>query len=148
MARSTFMSPLPASRGNIAKGHDAQGRVIAPPRGWQTFPELAASGLWTSGNELGAFVSALIQSYQGKNGFLAQKLATEMMTRVAPSQQGLGPEIAGSGRTFIFFHSGTNDNYRAWIEGYLQAGDGFAIPTNGVIGDKLRMRFALRFRML
>lgn len=44
MQRSTFESPLSASRGNIAKAHDEQGRLIALPRGWQTFPEQAASG--------------------------------------------------------------------------------------------------------
>lgn len=71
MQRSTFESPLSASRGNIAKAHDEQGKLVALPRGWQSFPEQAASGLWTSANELGAMVATLIESYQGRNAFLS-----------------------------------------------------------------------------
>lgn len=139
MKRSTFASPLPASRGNIAKAHDEAGNVVALPRGWQTFPEQAASGLWTNANELGAMVAALIESYRGHNGFLPRGVATQMMSAVSPSPHGLGPELMGSGNGRVFYHSGSNDNYRAWIEGYLQTGDGFVILTNSPNGALLRM---------
>jgi CubicO group peptidase (beta-lactamase class C family) len=139
MTRSTFASPLPASRGNIAKAHDEEGKVVALPRGWQTFPELAASGLWTNANELGAMVAALIESYRGNSGFLPRTLATQMMCAVSPSPHGLGPELMGSGNGRVFYHSGSNDNYRAWIEGYLQTGDGFVILTNSPNGTQLRL---------
>ncbi|HKT28692.1 serine hydrolase domain-containing protein [Dyella sp.] len=139
MQRSTFESPLSASRGNIAKAHDEQGKLIALPRGWQSFPEQAASGLWTSANELGAMVAMLIESYQGHNGFLSRALATQMMSPVSPSPQGLGPELLGSGNGRVFFHSGSNDNYRAWMEGYLETGDGFVILTNSPNGARLRL---------
>lgn len=139
MTRSTFASPLPASRGNIAKAHDEAGKIIALPRGWQTFPEQAASGLWTNANELGAMVATLIESYRGHNRFLPRTLATQMMSAVSPSPQGLGPELLGSGNGRAFFHSGSNDNYRAWMEGYLQTGDGFVILTNSPNGARLRL---------
>ncbi|HEY0661992.1 MAG TPA: serine hydrolase domain-containing protein [Lysobacter sp.] len=137
MPRSTFENPLPATRGNIAKAHDEQGRPTALPRGWETFPELAACGLWTSANELGAFVGALIKSYQGKGDFLPRAIATEMMTEVSPSPHGLGPRVEGAGTTRIFHHGGANDSYHAWIEGYLETGDGFVILTNGAQGYDL-----------
>lgn len=38
-----------------------------------------------------------------------------------------------------FFYSGSNDNYRAWIEGYLQSRDGFVILTNSSNGSLLRL---------
>ncbi len=139
MRRSTFANPLPAALGNIAKAHDDTGTLTALPRGWQTFPELAASGLWTSANELGAFAGALIKSYQGSSSFLPQTIATQMMTEVSPSWHGLGPRLDGVGLTRIFHHGGANDSYRAWIEGYLETGDGFVILTNGNGGGPLML---------
>lgn len=137
MPRSTFENPLPASRGNIAKAHDAQGRLTGAPRGWQTFPQEAAAGLWTTASELGGFAAHLIKSYQGRDAFLSQAMALRMMTEVAPSWHGLGPRLDGAGSARIFHHGGANDGYRAWLEGYLETGDGFVILTNGANGTAL-----------
>ena len=138
MRRSTFENPLPARRGNVAKAHDKEGRLTALPRGWQAFPEQAASGLWTSANELGAFVGALIKSYQGRGNFLPRDMAIRMMTEVSPGARGLGPELSGAGTTRRFFHNGDNDSYHAGFEGYLDSGDGFVILTNGKNSKGLR----------
>ncbi|MGO1069078.1 serine hydrolase domain-containing protein [Lysobacter sp. CA199] len=138
MRRSTFESPLSAARGNIAKAHDAAGALTALPRGWQSFPEQAASGLWTSANDLGAFVAALIRSYRGEAGVLPPGITRQMMSEVAPGTRGLGPYLAGSGSTRRFFHNGDNDSYHAAIEGYPETGYGFAILTNGENGYLLR----------
>lgn len=137
MRRSTFANPLPEATTNVAKAHDRDGAAAALPRGWQSFPERAASGLWTSANELGAFVGALIRSYQGRSDFLPQTVAIQMMTEVWPSVHGLGPRLGGEGAARVFHHGGANDSYRAWIEGYLETGDGFVILTNGSEGDSL-----------
>ena len=137
MQRSTFANPLPATAGNIAKAHDGDGAVTALPRGWQSFPEQAASGLWTSANDLGAFVAALIGSYRDEGQYLPRPVAAQMMTEVAPSWHGLGPRLDGAGATRIFHHGGSNDSYRGWIEGYLESGDGFVILTNGENGGAL-----------
>ena len=137
MHRSTFLNPLPPARGNIARAHDREGAPTALPRGWESFPEQAASGLWTSANELGAFVAALIRSYRGADGLLPQLLVRQMMSEVAPSPHGLGPRLEGAGLTRIFHHGGANESYHAWIEGYLETGDGFVILTNGANGYAL-----------
>lgn len=139
MDRSTFASPMTAAFGNIAKAHDDKGAPAALPRGWESFPEQAASGLWTSARDLGGFVGALIRSYQGRGDFLPQPLAVQMMTEVGPSLHGLGPRIGGAGATHVFHHGGANDSYRAWIEGHLQSGDGMVILTNGNNGGDLMM---------
>ncbi|MFC3551679.1 serine hydrolase domain-containing protein [Lysobacter cavernae] len=139
MRRSTYVNPLPVSLDNVAKAHDKDGQRVALPRGYEAFPEQAASGLWTSANDLGAFVGALIRSYQGKDDYLPRILATQMMTEVSPSLHGLGPRLEGSGQTRIFHHGGANDSYRAWIEGHLETGSGLVILTNGSNGGKLMM---------
>ena len=139
MRRSTFESPLSAARGNIAKAHDGKGALTALPRGWESFPEQAASGLWTSANDLGVFVAALIGSYRGEKGALLPKaIAMQMLTEVSPGTRGLGPDLAGTGNTRRFVHNGDNDSYHAGIEGYPQTGYGFAILTNGKNGIALR----------
>ena len=139
MRRSTFGNPLPATFGNIAKAHDGDGARAALPRGWESFPEQAASGLWTSARDLGGLVGALIRSYQGKGEFLPQALAVQMMTEVEPSLHGLGPRLGGTGVTRLFHHGGANDSYRAWLEGHLHSGDGMVILTNGNNGGDLMM---------
>jgi CubicO group peptidase (beta-lactamase class C family) len=138
MRRSTFENPVPAQLGNIAKAHDKDGKPTALPRGWQAFPEQAASGLWTSANELGAFVGALIKSYRGKGDLLPQSVAIQMMTEVAPGSRGLGPQLSGSGMARRFFHNGDNDSYHAAFEGFLETGDGFVILTNAKNSKGLR----------
>lgn len=137
MRRSTFESPLSAARGNIAKAHDEAGAPTALPRGWESFGEGGASGLWTSANDLGRLVSGLIQSYQGRSDFLPQSLAAAMMTEVSPGAFGLGPKLGGAGFGRHFFHLGANQSYHAFVEGYPETGDGFAILTNGANGDAL-----------
>jgi len=136
MQRSRFTDP-PSNTDNIAKAHDGEGKLTALPRGWQSFPEQGASGLWTSANDLAAFVAALTASYRGQGDFLPHPIATDMMTEVSPSWHGLGPRLNGAGQTRIFHHGGSNDSYRAWIEGYLETGDGFVILTNGENGAAL-----------
>ncbi|MDL5366796.1 serine hydrolase domain-containing protein [Xanthomonas sp. NCPPB 2654] len=137
MRRSTFESPLSAEHGNIAKAHDASGAPTALPRGWESFAEAGASGLWTTANDLGRLVGGLIDSYQGRGDFLPQPLATAMMTEVSPGPFGLGPRLGGAGPGRHFFHMGANDSYRAFFEGYPETGDGFVILTNGSNGTEL-----------
>jgi CubicO group peptidase (beta-lactamase class C family) len=139
MRRSTFEQPLAPAFGNIAHAHDRDGKPAALPRGWESFPEQAASGLWTSAEDLGTFVAALIESYRGRNDFLPRAIAREMMTEIWPSLHGLGPRLQGEGATRFFHHGGANDSYRAWIEGHLESGNGLVILTNGSRGGQLMM---------
>ncbi|SEN41820.1 CubicO group peptidase, beta-lactamase class C family [Luteibacter sp. UNCMF331Sha3.1] len=134
MRRSTFESPLSASRGNIARAHDAKGLPTALPRGWESFAEAGASGLWTTANDLGRYVGALIGSYRGTQPFLPQPLAVAMMTEVSPGPFGLGPRLGGAGAGRYFFHLGANESYLALLQGYPETGDGFVILTNGANG--------------
>jgi CubicO group peptidase (beta-lactamase class C family) len=137
MSRSTFQSPLSAERGTIAKAHDGDGKPAALPRGWESFAEVGASGLWTSARDLGRLVGGLIRSYQGRSSFLPQPLATAMMTEVSPGVFGLGPRLGGSGMGRHFFHMGANESYLSFMEGYPETGDGFVILTNGRNGAPL-----------
>lgn len=137
MTRSTFTNPLPPGHGNIAMAHNRDGSPAALPRGYETFPESAASGLWTSANDLARLVAALLASYRDEGGFLPRSLAQDMMTPVSPSEHGLGPRVEGRDDVLMFHHGGVNDSYHAWIEGHLATGDGLVILTNGAGGNGL-----------
>ena len=137
MERSSFMNPLPASFSNVAKAHNRRGEPVALPRGYEAMPEMAASGLWTSANELATMVAALIESYRTGAGYLPQPQTADMMTKVSPSEHGMGPRLEGSGTARMFHHGGANNSYRAWIEGHLATGNGLVVLTNGTNGDDL-----------
>ncbi len=137
MTRSSYVNPLPVDVDNVAKAHDRGGEPTALPRGYEAMPETAASGLWTSANELGRLVAALIRSYRTDDGYLSQSLAIDMMTKVSPSEHGLGPRLEGMGQDRFFHHAGSNNSYRAWIEGHLATGDGLVVLTNGARGNDL-----------
>ncbi|UTW60333.1 beta-lactamase family protein [Kordiimonas sp. SCSIO 12603] len=137
MNRSSFENPLPETVPNVAKAHNRNGEAVALPRGYEAMPEMAASGFWTSANELGTLVAALIESYRTNEGFLKQATAVDMMTKVATSVHGMGPRLQGSGLKRVFHHGGANDSYRAWIEGNLATGDGLVVLTNGSGGNNL-----------
>lgn len=137
MSRSRFDRAPSADTTDIAHAHDGSGKPVALPRGWQSFPELAPSGLWTSAHDLAQLVEALCASYRKSGGFLPQALAIDMMTAVSPGTFGLGPRLNGEGGARIFHHAGANDSYKAYIEGNLDSGDGLVIVTNGTNGDVL-----------
>jgi CubicO group peptidase (beta-lactamase class C family) len=137
MSRSRFDAAPSVAMADIAHAHDGSGKPVALPRGWQSFPELAPSGLWTSARDLARLVEALCASYRESGGFLPQALAMDMMTAVSPGTFGLGPRLAGEGSARIFHHGGANDSYKAYIEGNLDSGDGLVIVTNGANGDVL-----------
>jgi CubicO group peptidase (beta-lactamase class C family) len=134
MTRSTFVNPLPSNYGNIARAHDEFGKPAALPRGWESMPEMAASGLWTSANDLAAFNIALLTSGKTETSFLSNSIVEDMMTRVSKSWHGLGPRLNGEEKTRVFHHGGANDSYRAWIEGHLNSGNGIVVLTNGTDG--------------
>ena len=138
MKRTTFQSPLPKSFGNIAKAHDEKGQVTALPRGWQTFPQSAAAGLWSTPTDFATLMISFMDSYQGEKGaFLPQYLAQDMMTEVGISPFGLGPLLDGSGVKRRFSHGGANGSYKAWMEGHLETKSGIVIFTNVVAGYEL-----------
>ena len=65
---------------------------------------------------------------------------------------GLGKHLILGGAgipTRIFHHGGSNDSYRAWIEGYPAHGDGFVILTNGAGANtkKTARSFTARFHV-
>lgn len=137
MQRSSYQNPLPQSVGNIAKAHDGSGRPVALPRGYQSMPEAAASGLWTTPSDFGKLMIMLMEAYEGQSEYLNRNSVTDMMTPVRPGEYGLGPRIEKKGNDIIFSHGGSNDCYKAHVSGALEKKSAFIIFTNGTDGHQL-----------
>lgn len=138
MNRSSYQNPLPKSFGNIAKAHNRSGNPTALPRGYQSMPEAAASGLWTTPSDFSKLMIQLMKAHQGENtSYLSKKTVADMMIPVAPSDYGLGPRINTNGQNIEFSHGGANDSYRAHFSGFLPNQDGYIIFTNGTRGSGL-----------
>lgn len=133
MTRSTFASPLPTIYGNIAKSHNKKGKAQALPRGYESMPEIAASGLWTSAHDMALFVQAILTN----DTFLSPQMRKQMLSRTPLSWHGLGPRLNGEGAKQVFHHGGANDNYKSWMEGHPGQGNGFVVLTNGAAGREL-----------
>jgi len=133
MARSTFANPLPEGHGNIAKAHNKEAKPRALPRGYEAMPEMAASGLWVSAEDMAIFIEAIL----GDVDFLSDEIRVDMLTRVPMSWHGLGPRLNGSNETFVFHHGGSNNSYQTWIEGHPAQGNGIVVLTNGEGGRLL-----------
>ncbi|MEM6537556.1 MAG: serine hydrolase domain-containing protein [Pseudomonadota bacterium] len=134
MTRSTFINPLPPTHGNIACAHDKKGRPRALPRCYEAMAEMAASGLWTSANDMARFMIGVMND----ETFLNTDLRSDMLSRAPNSWHGLGPRINfDSAGTSFFHHGGQNDSYKAWIEGRPTTGDAIISLTNGEDGQRL-----------
>ncbi|MFK8016353.1 MAG: serine hydrolase domain-containing protein [Gammaproteobacteria bacterium] len=133
MSRSTFVNPLPEQHGNIARAHNKRGRPRAKPRGYEAMPEMAASGLWASAQDLGVFLRALLSD----EAFLEPAVRADMFRREANSWHGLGPRVNGDDAGHVIHHGGANDSYRAWLEGHPATGEGLVILTNGADGREM-----------
>ncbi|MEO1405332.1 MAG: serine hydrolase domain-containing protein [Pseudomonadota bacterium] len=136
--RSTFEVPLPEETENIAYAHNGRGLFTAKPRGYHSFPETAASGLWTTPTEYGEMLNALYRAYRGaSDDFLSQDIAIDALTPVQPSVHGLGPRIIGEPSNVRMQHTGANNSYKAIYDVSLKTGDGAVIFTNGTNGTSL-----------
>ena len=104
MQRSTFVNPLPSDTDNVEQAYyDAGNRVVGEP-GWHAMPEAAASGLWTSANDLSKFVTMLIAAYRGETNYLSQKHTQQALSQDPLSEHGLGPRVQGEGENYVFHH--------------------------------------------
>ncbi|MEM1110313.1 MAG: serine hydrolase domain-containing protein [Pseudomonadota bacterium] len=138
MQRTTFEVPLPPTTTNIAFAHDEDGRLTALPRGYHSFPETAASGLWTTPTDYGAMLGALWSAYSGADTqYLSRDTAVAALTQVWPSTHALGPQIISGPTGKWMHHTGANEAYRATYDVDLGSGDGAVIFTNGSGGSVL-----------
>lgn len=138
LERSSYENPLPESWGNIAKAHDENGEPTALPRGYQSMPEKAASGLWMTPSDLFLLLQMLLE-VKGTDAdlFLSKPLVEDMISPEKESEYGLGPGIEYENNEVIIHHGGANDSYRAYFRLNWETENGFIAFTNGTNGRNL-----------
>jgi CubicO group peptidase (beta-lactamase class C family) len=141
MVHSTYRQPLPAAyHHRAAVGHYFGGTPVVGR--WNTMPELAAAGLWTTPSDMARFGIALWSAHHGHHPVISQKVASWMVMPHADTegenpQLGLGMMMRTQGEASYFGHGGANVGYRNTLMLFRENGDGFAVMTNGDQGDEL-----------
>ena len=98
---------------------------------WRVYPELAASGLWTTPTDLARFAIEIQLSVQGKsNKVLSPKMARDMITTVGVGPYACKLSIEKRGEGWYFSHGGANWGFRANMIAHLSKGYGAVIMTN------------------
>jgi CubicO group peptidase (beta-lactamase class C family) len=140
MKDSTFEQPLPQSfQTRAATGHYPGDTVVKGK--WETKPEMAAAGLWTTAPDLARFAIEMQKSKVGKSKKILSKEMTDQMLTPQQSQmsggegisvegRGLGFEL-NVGKNFIGFgHGGRTTGYVCQLIAF-DDGKGAVIMTNG-----------------
>ena len=137
MTHSTYQQPLPeALWRQAASAHDRNG--VAIKGRWNTYPEMAAAGLWTTPSDLARFAIELRNAFHGRSErVLWAATARQMLTRQRTDLNGLGIGLGGEGRTLSFSHGGANRGFMCHFIAFAESGDGAAIMTNGDRGQAL-----------
>jgi CubicO group peptidase (beta-lactamase class C family) len=142
MKDSTYEQPLPETLApQAAIGHNSKSRPV--PGRWNSYPEMAAAGLWTTAPDLARYILAVQKAYSGQDAQpIGQAAAQEMLTPQLHGDSALGAYAPGLG-LFVddargrFVHAGWNNGYKCRIVATRSIGHGLIIMTNSDNGDKV-----------
>jgi len=136
MKNSTYSQPLPSIlQDNAAWAHLGGGNTIEGK--WNSYPEKAAAGLWTTPTDLAKFAMAIQRAINGsKNEILSPEMA-EAMISPHLGMWGLGFSLLDENDSMRFAHGGSNHGYKCRLEAFLKSGKGIVIMTNGDNGRNL-----------
>ncbi len=98
---------------------------------WNTYPEQAAAGLWTTPSDLAKLLLEISAAYVGTGAVLTKASGQDMMTPVGTSHYGLGGAISNAGtNNVLFMKNGSNAGFTSWFVLYPNQGNGIVIMTN------------------
>jgi CubicO group peptidase (beta-lactamase class C family) len=129
MARSGY-EPLPAGWfANTARGHREDGTVL--PGYWYTYPEMAASGMFSTCADVARAMAAIHVLYHGRPlpGVPAEVVVEMVRRRIGP--HGPGCKFHGEGDTFTLRSEGFHAGHRCLAGIYPTLGKGAVFMTNG-----------------
>lgn len=146
---STYEQPLPDALVKVATaGHVAHGALL--PGGRNTYPEMAAAGLWTTPSDLAHFGLEIERARLGRSSAVLTKEMADLMATPEPgieamkgpggleSYYGHGFEVyRRNGKTF-YGHTGGNEGYRCMLVLFPEGGHGVAVMSNGDVFDAVR----------
>jgi len=136
MTLSTYEQPLPDARlAEAAVGYRADGKPIPGLR--NTYPEMAAAGLWTTASDLARFAIGMQRMLRGEAGPLSPEAARDMVTPRGDSSYGLGLSIDEKGGGKYFSHGGSDEGFQSLLYAHQTKGYGAVLLTNSDAGFQL-----------
>ncbi len=142
MASNAFLQPLsgpPSAR--VVSAHEYSGNAF--PGGWDTYPDLAAAGLWTTPSDLAKVVLDVQQAAMGRGTVLSAATVEQMLATQAGedygSKMGLGFKVKPLGNDIQFSHTGDNAGFKTYLIGYRDSGKGAFVMTNSQNGEPLML---------
>ena len=136
MTHSTYQQPLPELlKANASIAHFGNGKKI--PGDWNTYPEMAPAGLWTTPSDLARYIIEVQQSLKGKANHVLSESMTKAMLSGPLGSHGLGPGVEGKAETLAFTHGGSNAGYKCQFYALAEKGQGVVIMTNSDRGMEL-----------
>ena len=124
-----------ALRSGAATPYEAGGTPVAG--GFNTYPEMAAAGLWTTPTDLARFAIEIQRSLRGDANRVLSAAMTKQMLVAGQGKYGLGLEIGGSPENPFFAHGGINQGFEGVLVTYQRSGDGAVVMTNAQGGQRL-----------
>lgn len=117
-------------------GFLADGTMITG--GWENYNIPAAGGLWSTPSDIARFAITASNAYLNKGkSLISANIATEMLTRQANSDYGLGFVVNGEGKNLNFRKAGHNTGYQSELLMFPNANKGVVIMTDLDIGNTL-----------
>lgn len=136
MEHSTYEQPLPEKRrNNAAIAHQPNGKPVEGK--WNTYPEMAAAGLWTTPSDLARFSIELSKEYLGESDKVLSQKSAQLMLASHIGHWGLGIGVEGQGKDMAFSHGGSNVGFRGQFIMFPETGMGAAVMTNSDNGSPL-----------
>lgn len=124
----------------IASGHDRSGKNLRGKR-YHVYPESAASGPWTTAEDLARFVIHIQREIRGDSDLLLnRKLVQELLTPQI-NNKGLGVNLKGLEKPEAFWHAGNNLGYVGLLYGVIEKGQGAIVLTNSDGGEDFAQEF-------
>lgn len=147
MADSSFSNPLPAAQlPRAAAGVLPDGSALTGKR--NTYPEMAAAGLWTTSQDLARYLIEIQQALKGQSPRLSAALAQDMLTPRLGGGYGLGlgtPDFDGQK---YFAHGGWDEGFCTLLIGSQTSGQGVVVMINAnqpALMDELQQAVAFAY---
>ena len=147
MVDSSFNNPLPAAQlPRAAAGILPDGSALTGKR--NSYPEMAAAGLWTTSQDLARFVIEIQQAIQGKSPRLSAALVQDMLTPRLGRDYGLGLATPNFEGQKYFGHNGWDEGFCTLLIGSQTSGQGVVVMINAnqpALMDELQQAVAFAY---
>ncbi|MBC8138978.1 MAG: serine hydrolase [Fibrella sp.] len=130
MKNSSFIVP---SRDVAAVGHTEGGEPLSG--GWREYPELAASGLWTTPSDFAGGLAELLRDAAGKGGTYLKPETAKLLVVPIPeakkSPQAIGFGIDTRQGIPYLYRGGNTEGYFCHLDADPEQGNAVIVFTNG-----------------